>query len=568
MTTETGELVRTDQGISSEVSGATDSAVQTLSVLYGSQTGNAEFLASKIVDKANAQGYAAELMSLDMLTPEDAARKDRLLIVTATHDNGHMPDNAQPFWDQLQSAGADLFEDVPFAVLAIGDSMYEDFCKAGIDLDTRLGELGGKRILDRLDCDVDYDLTSGKWIKGMLETFKTVVPKKPGKTPQASSAPGTTPAEQPKTTRREPDTATVVEARLLSAPESEKEVWHYELEVSGDGRNYRPGDSLAVIPANSGELVDDLLAFLGLEGSEVFGNDGKTVRESLQNDYELRLPHLGIVAWLVEDLAPDHPVRNLVESGDRLALENWLWGRDMLDVLQETRSTDVDPHEFIPMLRPLQHRSYSIASSPLADGDRVHLTVSSVRYEAAGRRHSGACSGFLQSAAETKTAMKVFPLPAHEFHLPDDSSTDVIMIGPGVGIAPFRGFLREREVSQARGRNWLLFGDRHEKPSWLYQDEMEELQTNGVLDRLSLAFSRDQQGKVYVQDRIREEGKDVFAWLSGGASVYVCGGKQIAPDIDEALLAVLISHGAMTPERAYDYLQSMKGEGRYVKDVY
>jgi sulfite reductase (NADPH) flavoprotein alpha-component len=274
------------------------------------------------------------------------------------------------------------------------------------------------------------------------------------------------------------------------------------------------------------------------------------------------------VAWLVEDLAPDHPVRNLVESGDRLALENWLWGRDMLDVLQETRSTDVDPHEFIPMLRPLQHRSYSIASSPLADGDRVHLTVSSVRYEAAGRRHSGACSGFLQSAAETKTAMKVFPLPAHEFHLPDDSSTDVIMIGPGVGIAPFRGFLREREVSQARGRNWLLFGDRHEKPSWLYQDEMEELQTNGVLDRLSLAFSRDQQGKVYVQDRIREEGEDVFAWLSGGASVYVCGGKQIAPDVDEALLAVLISHGGMTPELAHDYLQSMKGEGRYVKDVY
>ncbi|XAZ30153.1 flavodoxin domain-containing protein [Paenarthrobacter ureafaciens] len=190
MTTETGELVRTDQGISSEVSGATDSAVQTLSVLYGSQTGNAEFLASKIVDKANAQGYAAELMSLDMLTPEDAARKDRLLIVTATHDNGHMPDNAQPFWDQLQSAGADLFEDVPFAVLAIGDSMYEDFCKAGIDLDTRLGELGGKRILDRLDCDVDYDLTSGKWIKGMLETFKTVVPKKPRQNPASLLRPG------------------------------------------------------------------------------------------------------------------------------------------------------------------------------------------------------------------------------------------------------------------------------------------------------------------------------------------------------------------------------------------
>ncbi|QOT16806.1 sulfite reductase flavoprotein subunit alpha [Paenarthrobacter sp. YJN-5] len=568
MTTDTGELVRTDHGTSSEISSETDTAVQTLSVLYGSQTGNAEFLASNIVDKANAQGYSAELMSLDMLSPDDAARKERVLIVTATHDNGHMPDNAQPFWDQLQSADSDLFKDVPFAVLAIGDSMYEDFCKAGVDLDERLGELGGKRILDRIDCDVDYDLTSGKWIKGMLETFKTVAPRKPGTNPEGSTVQGTRAAEQPKSTRREPDTATVVEARLLSAPGSEKEVWHYELEVSGDSRNYRPGDSLAVIPANSIELVEDLLAFLGLEGSEVFGDDGKTVRESLQDDYELRLPHLGIVAWLVENLATDHPVRSLVESGDRNALEDWLWGRDMLDVLQETRSKDVDPQEFLSMLRPLQHRSYSIASSPLADGDRVHLTVSSVGYETAGRRHTGACSGFLQSAAQTRTAMKVFPLPAHEFHLPPDSSADVIMIGPGVGVAPFRGFLREREVSQARGRNWLFFGDRHERPSWLYQTEMEELQGTGVLDRLSLAFSRDQQGKVYVQDRIREEGEEIFAWLSGGASVYVCGGKQIAPDIDEALLAVLSSHGAMTLDKAQDYLQSMKGEGRYVKDVY
>ncbi|AOY71049.1 sulfite reductase flavoprotein subunit alpha [Arthrobacter sp. TES] len=568
MTTETGELVRIDQSISSEVSSDTDTAVQTLSVLYGSQTGNAEFLASKIVDKANAQGYAAELMSLDMLTPEDAARKDRLLIVTATHDNGHMPDNAQPFWDQLQSADADLFEDVPFAVLAIGDSMYEDFCKAGIDLDERLGELGGKRILDRLDCDVDYDLTSGKWIKGMLETFKTVVPRKPGMNPEGATVPGTRAAEQPKTTRREPDTATLVEARLLSAPESEKEVWHYELEVSGDSRNYRPGDSLAVIPANSNELVEDLLAFLGLAGSEVFNDGGKTVRESLQNDYELRLPHLGIVAWLVEDLAQDHPVRTLVESGDRNALEDWLWGRDMLDVLQETRSTSVDPQEFLSMLRPLQHRSYSIASSPLSDGDRVHLTVSSVRYETAGRTHAGACSGYLQSAARTNAAMKVFPLPAHEFHLPQDSDTDVIMIGPGVGVAPFRGFLHEREVLQAKGRNWLFFGDRHEKPSWLYQDEMEDLRGRGVLDRLSLAFSRDQQGKFYVQDRMREEGAELAAWLAGGASVYVCGGKQIAPDIDEALLAVLRDHGGMTSEKAYEHLQAMKSQGRYVKDVY
>jgi sulfite reductase (NADPH) flavoprotein alpha-component len=567
VTTDTEGLVRV-QGSDAERPDGTDVAVPALSVLYGSQTGNAEFLASKITDKATAQGYSAELLSLDMLTPEEAALKDRLLIVTATHDNGHMPDNAQPFWDQLESARPDLFRDVPFAVLAIGDSMYEDFCKAGIDLDERLGELGGIRTLDRLDCDVDYDLTSGKWIKGMLETFKTVVPKTPTGNPDGSSAAGTKAAEQSKATRREPDTATVVEARLLSAPGADKEVWHYELEVTGDSRNYRSGDSLAVIPANSNELVEDLLAFLGLRGSEVFSDDGKTVRELLQDDYELRLPHMGIVAWLVETLEPDHPVRALVESGDRNALEGWMWGRDMLDVLRETRSTSVDPQEFLSMLRPLQHRSYSIASSPLSDGDRVHLTVSSVRYETAGRTHSGACSGYLQSAARTNAAMKVFPLPAHEFHLPEDGSADVIMIGPGVGVAPFRGFLREREASQAKGRNWLFFGDRHEKPSWLYQDEMEDLRGRGVLDRLSLAFSRDQEGKVYVQDRMREESAELVEWLAGGASVYVCGDKRMAPGIDEALLSVLLGHSGMTSEKAHDYLQAMKSDGRYVKDVY
>jgi sulfite reductase (NADPH) flavoprotein alpha-component len=539
-----------------------------LSVLYGSQTGNAEFLASQIADQANAQGYAAELMSLELLTVEEAARKDRLLIVTATHDNGHMPDNAQAFWDGLGRADTPLFKGVPFAVLAIGDSMYDDFCKAGIDLDQRIGDLGGRRMSDRIDCDVDYDLTSGKWISSVLEKFKTVAPRQHASDAPAASASNTQRSEPAKVMRKEPDTATIAAARLLCAPGAEKEVWHYELEVSGDSRHYRPGDSLAVIPTNSAQLVDDLISSLNLQGSEVFNGQSKPVKEVLLNDLELRLPHLGLVAWLAEPLAAEHPVKKLVESGDRAALEDWLWGRDVVDVIAETCAGNLDPQEFMSMLRPLQHRSYSIASSPLADGERVHLTVSSVKYDARDRKHTGACSGFLEEAARSNMQFKVFPLPAHEFHLPENASTDVIMVGPGVGIAPFRGFLRDRDSSRAQGRNWLFFGDRHEKPLWLYQEEIESALNDGVLNRLSLAFSRDQAAKVYVQDRIREDGTELFAWLKAGAAVYVCGDKRMSPDIDDALIAVLCEHGGMSQESAHEYVLAMKNDGRYVKDVY
>lgn len=569
MTTDTGQMVKTAEN---DTRGGADLPVAgtlALTVLYGSQTGNAEFLASGITNKANAQGYTAEMVSLDSVTPAQAARKDRLLIVTATHDNGHMPDNAQPFWEALTAADPSTFADVPYAVLAIGDSMYEDFCKAGADLDRRLTELGGSRILNRMDCDVDYDFTSGPWVKNLLETFKTVSPNPRSRDADVLPDTSTNDEKQGQLSRKEPDTAKVVQARRLSPPASDKEVWHYELEVEGDTRNYRPGDSLAVVPVNAPELVDDLLGILRLSGEEMFDGYDKPVRAVLSDDLELRLPHFGLVARLAEGLAPTHPVRQLVDSGDRYALEDWLWGRDVLDVLGETQGQAADAREFIALLRPIQHRAYSISSSPLSDGNCVHLTVSSVRYEAAGRRHVGACSGYLNSAAQSGGAVKVFPLPARDFHMPSDSAADVIMIGPGVGLAPFRGFLRERDTDRAAGRNWLFFGDRHREPSWLYQGEIEELRDRGVLTHLSLAFSRDQEEKVYVQDRIHENGAELFAWLSAGAFVYVCGDKRrMAPDIDRALVSLVHEHGGMTEEAADGFIQRLKEEGRYVKDVY
>lgn len=569
MAIEMSERVMTAETTGMHEPPDTATAGSALTILYGSQTGNAEFLASQIMDQAKAQGYNAALVSLDAMSPAEAVRQERLLIVTSTHDNGHMPDNAQPFWESLQSLDAPIFQGVPFAVLAIGDSMYEDFCKAGVDLDRRIAELGGERIVDRVDCDVDYDFTAGPWIDKTLAALKSVRNEAPAGQEEEISSPAPAAAMPNKTSRQLPDTARVVEARRLSAPGSAKEVWHYELEVDGDSAHYRPGDSLAVVPTNPPRLVNEVLDHLGCDGDEIFEGQTKPLRALLSEDYELRLPHFGLVAALAQGLDASHPVRQLVESADRKELENWLWGKDLADVLRAAEGPAMKAREIVALLRPIQHRAYSISSSPRRDPDRIHLTVSSVRYEMEDRQHVGACSGFLSDAVRTNAALQVFPLPAHEFHLPEDANADVIMIGPGVGVAPFRAFLREREATNAQGRNWLFFGDQHREPSWLYQEEIEAQHHQGLLDRLSLAFSRDQEMKIYVQDRMRHEGADLFSWISGGAHIYVCGDKRrMAPDIDRALVDILQLHGGMTEDAAVRCVQQLKDEGRYVKDVY
>lgn len=525
-----------------------------LTILYGSQSGNAEFLAYNVSEAASNAGINAELMSLDDALQAGNVSWQRLLIVTSTHDNGHMPENAAGFWSWLQTCEPSQYAGLPYAVLAIGDSMYEDFCKAGHDFDQEFERLGAVKIVESIDCDVDYDMTSTPWIKKFLSTVPEVEAWSPSSSVEVDAAA----VEQFASAPEQWHTATIAAQRELSGQGSEKRVLHYELELE-DGFEYLPGDSVDIMPRNDEQLVAEWLnAFPGVESVEL---SGATVplREALSDRLELRIPHVGLVNALLARIPSSEPadrIRNLLESGDRQELDGWLWGRDVLAVVSELGFVGSDIQLIVDAMRPLQHRSYSIASSPSVAKSRLSLTVSSVRYEHEHRTHVGCGTGFLERSVHEPILVR--RAAANSFRLPENNAP-VIMIGPGVGVAPFRAFLQEVESRDDRNETWLFFGDRHRSSDWLYEDEMSAWQKSGVLTRLSLAFSRDQAHKHYVQDEIRAHADALRDWVERGAHLYICGDKNhMAHDVEQALSEVLSSAT----------LNSLREAGRYEKDVY
>lgn len=527
-----------------------------LTILYGSQTGNAEYLAHQIHEEAEGAGNTASVVSLEDWLHSGEPHLSRLLLVTATHDNGHMPDNAQEFWDWLGTLEPGALDGLPYAVLAIGDSMYDDFCKAGHDFDQRLAELGAERLVDSIDCDVDFEFSAQRWATSAVEALLAASPW----TPLGEAMPASKAATEDAPVHAARCTARVVASRLLSAEGSAKQVMHYELEFDDGSFDYLPGDSLAIFPTNPDALIDEWIA--------AFGTAAPEVREMLR-DRELRLPHPGLILAL-GNLRPDSaPIRAALElvTTDRERLDAWLWGRDVLDVLADLDCLDLPVERIIRELRPIQRRDYSIASSPAADSPRVHITVSQVSYEHGGRHHRGTATAFLSDVARRGDAFDVQRLPAREFHLPPDD-VPVIMIGPGVGVAPFRAFMRHRDAVGATGGNWLFFGDQHRAFDWLYELEMTDLRTRGVLDRIDLAFSRDQAEKHYVQDEMRRRAEELRKWLDDGAYVFVCGDKaRMAPDVDRALAEILGGASGASGDGPAA-LASLRSSGRYVKDVY
>lgn len=529
----------------------------TLTVLFGSQTGNAEYLAHQIHGRLESDGVHSEVSSLeDWLHGEDLGIA-RLLVVTATHDMGHMPDNAQEFWDWLMSLAPGSLDGLPYAVLSIGDSMYDDFCKAGHDIDERLSQLGARRIVEGVDCDIDFEFSAQKWAGSAVESLLAAEPWQP-KT--AIAPPGVANGAIGGDSRSAEIgyEARVVDTRALSKPGSDKRVMHYELAFDGEPFDYQPGDSIAVYPLNDEALVDE---WMGVFDETLF--DGpRALRDVLRADVELRLPHPGLIVALARRLPQPSAaadIVSLVESGDRDKLDSWLWSRDVLDVVTEMGGRDLPIRDVLEHLRPIQHRDYSISSSPLADDGRVHITVREVDFAARGREYRGTATSFLAQRAAVGEVIPVRRLPAHDFRLPADD-VPVIMIGPGVGVAPFRAFLRHRDALGASGRNWLFFGDRHRATDWLYEEEFVELHRRGVLDRLDVAFSRDQAEKVYVQHRMLAQADDLRTWIEEGASVYVCGDKStMAPDVEKAMMDIVGGSEA---------LGALKSSGRYVKDVY
>jgi len=544
--------------------GAANATVaQTIHILYGSQTGNAESVANDAATAAKAHGLKPVVTSMDAIDSDALAAMDTLLIVTSTYGEGEMPDNAQMLWEAVSAESMPQLPNMKFSVLALGDTGYDLFCKAGIDWDNRLAELGATRIYDRVDCDVAFEVPAESWIS-------SVIPQLGSKDAASMVVDVESAAPKSQYSRKNPFPAKLVVNRLLTASDSSKETRHYEISIAGSELSYEAGDALSIVPTNCPDLVTAIINAIGCTGDEIEPVNGEAMRlsDALRTQFEIKLPS----KELVQEIATrsgNQELNGLLSTGDKEALSNYLWGRDTLDLLLQNPLCEFAAAEFIALLKPLQHRAYSISSSGKMHADTVHLTVASVRYDSFDRQHKGVCSTFLADLVDAETEVRCFFTPNKVFRVPDDNSLPMIMVGPGTGVAPFRAFLQERQYRKATGKNWLFFGDRNAATDFIYRDELEAMQADGVLTRLDLAFSRDQAEKIYVQDKMREHGAELFAWLEQGGYFFVCGDAYyMAKDVDKALLDVIAEHGKLTEAQAVDYVNQLKKHKRYVRDVY
>jgi sulfite reductase (NADPH) flavoprotein alpha-component len=536
---------------------------RTLHILYGSQTGNSESLANDAANSAKSHGLIPIVKGMDEVEIGQLAKMEYLLIITSTYGEGAMPDNAEMLWEAANSDEAPNLENLRYSILALGDTSYDLFCQAGIDWDNRLETLGATRLFDRVDCDVDFEAPAEKWISEVIPLMAEGA---------ATMAVIDTQAQATKSVynRKNPFPAKLSVNRILTALDSSKETRHYEISIAGSGLSYTAGDAMCVVPTNCPELVANIIKALGCSGNEEEPVNSELMKfsEALRSHFEIKLPS----KELLEEIAKrsgDQALNNLLNAGDKDKLNDYLWGRDTLDLLLQFPTVEFSAAEFLRLLKPLQHRAYSISSSGSQYPDSVHLTVASVRYDAHGRQHKGVCSTYLADLVDQDGEVRIFFTPNNNFRVPADDSLPMIMVGPGTGIAPFRAFLQEREYRQANGKNWLFFGDRNASTDFIYREEIEAMQANGLLTRLDLAFSRDQQEKIYVQDRMLENGAELYAWLEQGGYFFVCGDAyRMAKDVDQALLDVIRIHGQKSVTEAMDYVNQLKKDKRYVRDVY
>ena len=532
-----------------------------INILFGTQTGNSESVAEDLSNFALSNGFKTQINALDDIEMNNLSKMKNVAIITSTYGEGEMPDNAQLFWNALSSNTAPQLNNMNYSVLALGDTGYEEFCHAGKLLDTRLEQLGAKRIIKRIDCDVDFEDLAEKWINSVVPKFN------PDKKLDVVNKDKTESIVK-SWSRKNPYEAIISYNTLLSGPNSNKEIIHYEIDLGDSGLKYEVGDSLSIIPRNKQLLVDQIIERLHTSKDFIPSGHEIDIENLLKFKFEILTPTKRLIEY-VEKIAEDSELSLILEKKDSKALDDFKWGMDVLDFMNLNPKVDFIVEKFLDLLKPLQHRTYSISSSINKYDNKVHLTISSVRWKNKKRDYNGVCSTYLADDCNENEKIKIFFTPNKSFRLPEDKDKDIIMIGPGTGIAPFRAFLQEREVTNSSGKNWLFFGDQTRDNDFIYEDELKDMLNKNILTKLDLAFSRDQKEKLYVQHKIYENKKEFFSWIENGSIIYICGdATKMAKDVEDIILKIISEEKNCSFNDSIDYLNKLKKEKRYLRDVY
>lgn len=541
---------------------AAPAAGAKLTVLYGTESGNSEALADRTVKEARKRGFQASMTNMSDLDPARLASLGNLLVIVSTWGDGEPPETAAHFYHELMKSELDLSK-LGFSVCALGDTSYERFCQTGRDIDEKLAALGAKRLVDRRDCDVDFEEPYAAWLDGALASLGPVDAAAVAPTVAAAPAAGGF-------GKSNPFPAEVTDFVVLSSEGSAKENLHVEFSLAGSGMDYEPGDTLAVLPVNAPDTVEAVLRAAKLRGDEEIetkASGRKSLGDALRENLDITALSRNVLKKLAA-ATDSAELAALLADDAKEKLHEYLQGREIVDAIEGFAPQGLSADALAGILRKLPPRLYSIASSPLAHPGEVHLLVAAVRYESHGRRRKGVCSTYLADLVKPGDKVRVFTQPNKNFRLPADPDTPVIMVGPGTGVAPFRAFVEHRAATRAKGRSWLIMGDQHYLYDFSYQLEWQEHLKSGALTRLDVAFSRDQPEKVYVQHRLLEHSAEIWKWLEEGAHFYVCGdATRMARDVHEALVSIVRS-GGMSHSQAEAYIEDLKKSKRYQRDVY
>jgi sulfite reductase (NADPH) flavoprotein alpha-component len=550
-------------------------AAKILTILYASQTGNAKGVAKQVEKAASAAGIIVKLKNISDYKAKSLKSETHVLIIASTNGEGEAPDDAIEFHEFLLGKKAPKLPNLSYSVLSLGDSSYEFFCQTGRDFDERLQALGAKQVAPRVDCDVDYDSESESWTLSIVESLKDELTAKEVSLASVTSLgniESVTAGAESIYSKQNPLNAEFIVSQKITGRDSAKDVRHIEIDLGDSGLTYQVGDALGVYFENDSALVTELLIALNFTGDEKVSlklngeQQSLTIKDALTSDLEITQTAPAFIDFWANQSGDE---KLLAIATDKNSAREFAGNHQIIDVITLAAATELSAQTFVDALRKITPRLYSIASAQAEVEKEVHLTVGLVSYEYNNKTRFGGASRYLTQGLDESQPVRVFVEHNDNFRLPSDSNTPVIMVGPGTGVAPFRAFMQQREADEAGGDNWMFFGDQTFTQDFLYQVEWQNHLKSGLLTRMDVAFSRDQAEKVYVQDRLKENASEVFAWLERGAHLYICGdANRMAKDVHQTLVEIIAEHGKLSAEQAEDYLKSLRSNKRYQKDVY